>query len=391
MRPFRLIGTVLTAVLMCANFISCSKDNNEPITPEEAPTITIDPNIITNGLVFVTESDEKTISFTTNADWTLSVAATTGGSTWCTPSVTSGSKGSAAVKFTTTENTDYEDRSVAVTIKTGTTSKTFTITQKCKDAMLLTSDKFEVSQKGGAINIEVKANVNYQMEISETAKDWITQTSTRALTTHKHTFNIAANEEYNKREGEIYFINGKQKEIVKVYQTGGDRPKIITIDVPVAGELSNITERTDFKALKLTGRLNGKDVKTIRRMRHLEYLDISEVNIIGGERYSVENSYTIYGNDVLLEDNTIGLLMFNNDRDISSSVFDNLKEVLLPNSVTRIDRYAFDRVRSLCKVELPDKLETIGEFAFYECSNITNITIPNGVTIIEDGAFYNCI
>lgn len=87
MRPFRLIGTVLTAVLMCANFISCSKDNNEPITPEEAPTITIDPNIITNGLVFVTESDEKTISFTTNADWTLSVAATTGGSTWCTPSV----------------------------------------------------------------------------------------------------------------------------------------------------------------------------------------------------------------------------------------------------------------------------------------------------------------
>ena len=57
--------------------------------------------------------------------------------------------------------------------------------------------------------------------VSESAKDWITKSQSRALTSSKHIFDIALNEENEKREGEITFKSGDKVETVKVYQAGG--------------------------------------------------------------------------------------------------------------------------------------------------------------------------
>lgn len=201
---------------------SPEKPNLTPTpTPEETASITIDSSIITNGVAFDATAGEKSVSFSANKDWTLSVATPANGTVWCTPSATSGAKGDATVKFTVKENADYDDRSVSVTIKAGTASKTFTVTQKNAEAFLVTSTKFEVPQEGGTIEVEVKANIDYQMEISEVAKDWITESSSRALTTFKHKLDIAMNENTEKREGEITFKSGDKVEVVKIYQTGG--------------------------------------------------------------------------------------------------------------------------------------------------------------------------
>ena len=216
----------MLAMMVCI-LASCSDGGGEePITPtpkpEEVKTeITIDSGIISNGLSFDSTGGEQSVSFSVNADWTLSIASTTSGTTWCKASATSGSKGTANVKFTISENTDYEDRSVSVTIKAGTVSKTFTITQKGVDALLVTTTKYEVAQEGGQIEIEVKVNIDYKMEISEEAKDWIKESSGRALTTYKHKLDIAMNEDAEKREGEITFKSGDKVETVKVYQAGG--------------------------------------------------------------------------------------------------------------------------------------------------------------------------
>ena len=229
MKTFRIIGFTLIAILL--NLSACSK-GDDPITPNtpndpsskpesNKSEIIIDSSIISNGLSFTHEKGEQSISFSTNENWTLSVASTTSGATWCTASSTSGTKGTANVKFTVTENTDYDNRSVSVTIKSGTASKTFTVSQKCADALLVTTDKYEVSQKGGTIDIEVKANIEYKMEISEEAKDWITESSGRGLTPYKHTLNISMNEEKEKRQGEVYFKSSDKVEIVTIYQAGG--------------------------------------------------------------------------------------------------------------------------------------------------------------------------
>lgn len=205
---------------------ACSGGGDDPVDPTPKPEvskseITMDATLVSNGLSFGSTEGDRTVSFTASDNWTLSVASTPSGATWCKPSATSGSKGTASVKFTVEANTGYEDRMVSVTIKSGTASKTFTVTQKGADALLVTTSKYEIPQSGGQIEVEVKSNLDYQLEVSEDAKSWITEGSGRSLTTRKHSFTISPNEEVDKREGTITFKSGDKSEVVTVYQSGG--------------------------------------------------------------------------------------------------------------------------------------------------------------------------
>ncbi len=90
-----------------------------------------------------------------------------------------------------------------------------------------------------------------------------------------------------------------------------------------------------------------------------------------------------------------------------------LKSVVIPNSVTFIKEYAFSDCQKLAKVTfsdnitfigngaffnccslpeitLPINLKTIGYQSFYQCANLTRIVIPEGVTTIGTMAFAGC-
>lgn len=216
MKTLNLTKFVLFAILLCLS--ACTNNSEDAAIRSE---IRIAEHIISNGLSFNNNEGRQSVSFSTNENWTLSIANTTSDVVWCTASATSGQRGDAIVEFTVTENSSYDNRSVFVTIKSGTVSKTFTISQKCANTLLLTTDKYELSQEGGVIEIEVKSNIDYEIEIAESAKDWVTETTTRALTTYKHIFEISLNEDFEKREGEIHFKSGDKTETVKVYQAGG--------------------------------------------------------------------------------------------------------------------------------------------------------------------------
>lgn len=329
MRTSGLLERVLVAIFICINLVACSDGNSEEglkPNPGEIPTITIDSNLFTNGLVFATGESEKCVSFTTNVDWTLSIASTSDGSTWCTASVTKGYKGESLVKFTATENIDYNDRSVAVTIKAGTASQTFTITQKCKEAILVTADKFEIGQAGGSINVEVKSNIDYQMEISGTAKKWITQTDTRALTTHNHIFRIAANEEYEKREGEIYFKNGEYIETVNVYQTGGavimltkeeyavsDKGETITVEIKSNVEYGVKLPQVDW--IYDEASLRGASSHTLRyRISTNETYDSRSAQIIYFDKNNTANADTL----TIIQAQKDAIVITNNEYEIDA-------------------------------------------------------------------------
>lgn len=203
----------------CICITSCSSgDENEPehlgqviehFTPEP--------------MIFTDSAGEQTFSFTANAAWTASVATTrSGGNSWCTIAPTSGSAGNHTVKVTTTSNDSYDDRSVTLTLKVGNESKSFIVTQKQKNALLLTSDKFEIGQKGGRVTVEVKSNVDYAGIIGEDCKNWISEDcNSRALSTKTKHYVISVNENLEKREGTITFSDGTLTETVHIYQAGG--------------------------------------------------------------------------------------------------------------------------------------------------------------------------
>lgn len=210
----------LVAIMMCISYTACSSDSKEePAPPQKKPIEEFNQG----NTSFTEGAGEQTFSFVVNEAWTISVATTKANEDWCKVSPTSGGAGSHVVKITTTENTSYDDRSVTITLKSGSESKSFVVTQKQKDALLLTSDKVEIEQKGGTFTIEVKANVSYTATIGETCKSWITEGSnTRALSTSTKTYSVAASEESEKREGTITFTAGNLSETVHIYQAGGD-------------------------------------------------------------------------------------------------------------------------------------------------------------------------
>ena len=201
---------------------SCSSDNKEEITPTPTP----EPEntkieITSNQPVMEQTGGTATVSFTTNAAWTASVSANT---SWVTVSPTSGGKGTHTLSVTTTENDTYDERNASVTIKAGNVSKNFTVTQKQKDALTVTSNKVELEAEGGDFSIEVKANVAVSYKIEEAAKEWIMESKSRGLSTTTLIFKAKNNESEETRQATIMLKGGDNlTETVTVYQAGKEK------------------------------------------------------------------------------------------------------------------------------------------------------------------------
>ena len=66
------------------------------------------------------------------------------------------------------------------------------------------------------------------------------------------------------------------------------------------------------------------------------------------------------------------------------------KEIVIPDSVTDIEQYAFEGCTSLSDITLPDSLTSIGLRAFESCTALTDIALPDSLTYIDGFAFANC-
>ena len=69
---------------------------------------------------------------------------------------------------------------------------------------------------------------------------------------------------------------------------------------------------------------------------------------------------------------------------------EEVKDFVIPNSVTSIGNRVFDGCSGLTSVTIGNSVTSIGEWAFQGCSGLTEVTIPNSVTSIGEGAFYGC-
>ena len=69
---------------------------------------------------------------------------------------------------------------------------------------------------------------------------------------------------------------------------------------------------------------------------------------------------------------------------------EEVKDLIIPNSVTSIGEYTFSGCSGLTSITIPNSVTSIENDAFRECAGLTSITIPNSVTSIGNYAFYEC-
>ena len=67
-----------------------------------------------------------------------------------------------------------------------------------------------------------------------------------------------------------------------------------------------------------------------------------------------------------------------------------LETIILPNSLRKIDEYAFSQCSKLKRVVIPDGVLEIGKSAFSFCSSLEEIVIPESVKQLAEDAFYRC-
>lgn len=169
-----------------------------------------------------------TVKVKANTDYTYTIDVS--GQGWITETTTR-----ALTEYVHTFKVDandrYDSRQGTITFKNTKTGETdqVTITQGALLGMIVEQKVFEVAETGGSITVTVKANTEYDYVISESCKEWITESTTRGLTEYTHTFKIAPNDQYDERIGVITFRDtktGATEEVqVKQASKGGISPE----------------------------------------------------------------------------------------------------------------------------------------------------------------------
>ena len=207
--------------------IGCNKTDievDDDSVEDDRDTETVYISVNLGSATIPTEGGTFNTTVSSSSDWTLS-----GDVLWCEPSKTDGSNGDNVV-FKVKPNTSVTERNVTYTFRCGEESAKLTITQKQKDALTVTKSKYEVHAEGEDIQIEVKANIQFDYEIAPDSRDWITPVQSRTMTTRILTFSIAENTGTERREGEIVIRNGDLSETISVYQEGATPTIVISQD-----------------------------------------------------------------------------------------------------------------------------------------------------------------
>lgn len=100
------------------------------------------------------------------------------------------------------------------------------------------------------------------------------------------------------------------------------------------------------------------------------------------------SGFAFYGKDNLRE-----VVIPNTVRSIGEVAFEDCTQLVslhIPSSVLEIGEYAFAKCKNLSSLIIPSSVKVIGEYAFDSCKKIKFLTIEEGVTIVGDGVFCDC-
>ena len=86
-----------------------------------------------------------------------------------------------------------------------------------------------------------------------------------------------------------------------------------------------------------------------------------------------------------LYDRELDGLLIRNDTLIGCKL--DITSIILPNTITRIEDYAFSSCSALTSVTIPESVTSIGEGAFYGCSTLTSIYLPYKIPIANKSSF----
>ncbi|MBO5596057.1 MAG: BACON domain-containing protein [Bacteroidales bacterium] len=202
-------------LMLAAVAVACTKE--QPKDDEKNPgkdTTEAKIELTSNASVSVpVEGDAVTINFKATADWTAASDAE-----WLTLTTKSGKAGDAcSVKGSVVKNETNDIRTAKVTITAGKATAEVTVTQDQTNALNIKVLDYDVPVEGGTVEVEVEANVEYEVTIPE-AVDWVHNGASKGMTTSKVTLTVDQSYDVEVREANIKISAGDLSSSIKISQ-----------------------------------------------------------------------------------------------------------------------------------------------------------------------------
>lgn len=170
-------------------------------------------------MVFLASGGEKTVVLVTDSDWTAESDAQ-----WCKVSPEEGTAESAKIKMTVEANDKAEEREATITVSTAAKSLQMKVIQREKKSILLEEADFVIDAEGDVFEVELKHNVEYEVEFSDRVS-WIREVKSKKMSKATHEFEVEPNDSPDERSVEIIFICEDEdiEEVVSVVQKGVEK------------------------------------------------------------------------------------------------------------------------------------------------------------------------
>ncbi len=88
---------------------------------------------------------------------------------------------------------------------------------------------------------------------------------------------------------------------------------------------------------------------------------------------------------------TLDGILYNKDFSTLVKAPVTIESCTIPESVSAINNYAFNKCTKLTSISIPGNITSIGDYVFMDCASLTEIHIPESVKSIGDYAFYSCV
>lgn len=198
----------LIGIAACVIFASCEKET----------ILTVNQALLS----FNNGGGSQTVNIVANKVWSAS-----SNQSWCKVSPSSGDgsdNSSITISLSCDANTTYDARTCTVTIICEELTKIISVSQAEGKGVVVSQTKYSVSNDEQTIDIEVNYNVDFDVVIPDSCKDWISVVGAKGLISKAYTFSIAKNESYDSREGSISFKqkNSSLSSTVSIYQSQTD-------------------------------------------------------------------------------------------------------------------------------------------------------------------------
>lgn len=234
--------------------------------------------------------------------------------------------------------------------------------------MQVETSEITIDAEGGEVSIDIDTQYT-----DITTAGWVTQQNTLSDTSPTAlVFSVDKNNSNQGRTSTIKMIGKNRMKFVTLTQTGGTIPNNQIWYTSTNGEIVVPSERYEEQDNMIVSNTyeNGQGIITFT----------DEITTI--PRYMFYHCDNL--KSIVIPNSVISIGNF------SFAHCSNLENVKLSKNITLIAGRAFSACYNLQSINLEDNIEDIGDEAFEHCSHLVSINIPSSLTKIRHAVFYEC-